>query len=98
MKTEWASCERVRYKIDRSAIRNRGYSDDRAELQIVGQRDPEAISDIDSGSQGCAARAGVNEDWATVSGRPGSVFEPLVTSANKPRPRLVNGEKTHRNP
>jgi len=98
MKTEWASGERVRYKIDWSAIRNRGYSDDRAELQIVGQCDPEAISDIDSGSQRCTAGAGVNEDWATVSGRPGSVFEPLVPSANKPRPRLVNGEKTHRNP
>ncbi len=98
MKTERASGERVRHEIGRSAIRNRGYSDDRAELQIVGQCDPEAVSNIDSGSQGCAARAGVNEDWATVSGRPGSVFEPLVTSANEPRPRLVDGEKTHRNP
>jgi len=98
MKTEWASSERIRHKIDRRAIRNRGYSDDRAELEIVGQCDPEAVSDIDSGAQRCTARASVNEDWATVSGRPCPIFETLVPSANEPRPRLVNGEKTHRNP
>jgi hypothetical protein len=98
MKTKRASGERVRHDIDRRAIRNCGHSDDRTELQIVGQCDPEAISDIDSGSQRCAAGASVNEDWSTVSGRPGSIFEPLVTSANEPRPRLMNGEKTHRNP
>jgi hypothetical protein len=98
MKTKRTGGERVRHGLDRRTVRNCGYSDDRAELQVVGQCDPEAISDIDSSSQRGTARASVNEDGATVSGRPCSVFEPLATSANKPRPRLVDGEKTHRNP
>ena len=98
MKAVRASGEWIRHDRHRSTIRDRGRSDHRAELQIVRQCDPQSVGDIDSGAQGCTARPSVNEDWATVSSRPCAVFEALVASADEPRPRLVDGEKTHQDP
>lgn len=98
MKTKRPSSERVTHGIYGSAIRNCGYSDHRTKLQVIRKCDPEAVGEIDSGSQGCAAGAGVNQDLSTVPGRPGTIFVTLMAGANEPCPWLVDGEKTHRNP
>lgn len=98
MKTVRASGKWIRHDRHRSTIRDRGRSDHRAELQVIRHHDPQSVGEIDPGSQGCTARTCVNEDWSTVSCRPCAIFESLVTSADEPRPRLVDGEKTHQNP